>query len=556
MFIFKDRVAVKPQEQRDVHRCPACDELECLCRPRFFAGQLLTEDDLNRLQRYVIEKNKLHNRYLHGWGVVCGLDVVCSSCEGFVTVKSGYALSPCGEDIVVCRDESVNVCKLINDCRDDLRTSWDCEPPRPNDPNCRDAIEEWVLAVRYVETPSRGVTALRNSGGGACSCGARCSCGGSSGCGCGGKGGAKSNCGCGASHAKSNAAAKSSCRPATRNPPLQCEPTVTCEGYVFEVYQAPVKKPERERDRGALIERMLACIQAWAAAIPQFPPNANGEQMLAWCCAVKDILLDLLATHGIYDCALLEQLSKFVCPQPSANMSPDGYRQQILTSLATLAEQFIRYCLCSALLPPCPETVSDPRVPLATISVRRHDCRIVRVCVWEHRRVAVTVPALGYWLSPLTPLLQNIEQALVKLCCTPPQRRQNFNANLPRSFVAQPNVLRPENKLQDFFSLFADALRNEARTVDAQTLFFGAVNATDAAGQPFMTETELRNPAEFLLINQMLAPLFKNLAPVMQSRTPGDEEIDKIKRDMAELQTTVRAQQAEIERLRSHPPNG
>ena len=28
--------------------CPACGGLECLCRPRFFAGQLLTEDDLNR----------------------------------------------------------------------------------------------------------------------------------------------------------------------------------------------------------------------------------------------------------------------------------------------------------------------------------------------------------------------------------------------------------------------------------------------------------------------------------------------------------------------------
>ena len=48
--------------------CPACGSLECLCRPRFFAGQLLTEEDLNRLDHYIVEKNKLHNRYLHVQG--------------------------------------------------------------------------------------------------------------------------------------------------------------------------------------------------------------------------------------------------------------------------------------------------------------------------------------------------------------------------------------------------------------------------------------------------------------------------------------------------------
>ena len=37
--------------------CPDCGGLECLCRPRFFAGQLLTEQDLNRLDRYITEKH-------------------------------------------------------------------------------------------------------------------------------------------------------------------------------------------------------------------------------------------------------------------------------------------------------------------------------------------------------------------------------------------------------------------------------------------------------------------------------------------------------------------
>ena len=37
--------------------CPDCGALECLCRPRFFAGQLLSEQDLNRLDQYIKNKN-------------------------------------------------------------------------------------------------------------------------------------------------------------------------------------------------------------------------------------------------------------------------------------------------------------------------------------------------------------------------------------------------------------------------------------------------------------------------------------------------------------------
>ena len=85
--------------------CPDCGGLECYCRPRFFAGQLLTEKELNGLQDYVIAKNKLHNRYLVGAGIVCGLEAQCDPCGDRVRVTTGYAISPCGEDIVVCKPE-------------------------------------------------------------------------------------------------------------------------------------------------------------------------------------------------------------------------------------------------------------------------------------------------------------------------------------------------------------------------------------------------------------------------------------------------------------------
>src|SRR5687767_11407116 len=124
--------------------CPACGGLECLCRPRFFPGQLLTDEDLNRLDHYIVEKAKLHNRNLHGWGVVCGLELACHPCDGYVTVTAGHALSPCGEDIVLCKDDAVPVCDLIQKCRQ--MKPVECDPPRPaNDNNGGDTTEDWVL---------------------------------------------------------------------------------------------------------------------------------------------------------------------------------------------------------------------------------------------------------------------------------------------------------------------------------------------------------------------------------------------------------------------------
>src|SRR6185436_648559 len=125
-------------------------------------------------------KNRLHNRYLHGSGVVCGLEVVCHPCN-MVAVRPGYAIGPCGEDIIVCDEQVVDVCSLINACRKPKRD--DCEPfDAPGKDNCTDTIEQWVLSVVYEEKPSRGVTALKGASG--CACCSKCACGGSGSCGC------------------------------------------------------------------------------------------------------------------------------------------------------------------------------------------------------------------------------------------------------------------------------------------------------------------------------------------------------------------------------------
>lgn len=90
-----------------------CCQLDCLERPRFFCGQLLTDQDLTTLLRWTQDKLRLQ-RFKHGWGVVCGLDVrvhadpkkACS-----VVVSSGYAVDCCGDDIVVCAEDELDLSK-------------------------------------------------------------------------------------------------------------------------------------------------------------------------------------------------------------------------------------------------------------------------------------------------------------------------------------------------------------------------------------------------------------------------------------------------------------
>ena len=86
-----------------------CCALDCLVRPRFFGGQLLTDTDLGQLVTWTADKLRL-GRYRHGWGVVCGLEVRCDPANpSGVIVGPGYAVSCCGEDIVVCEDTKLDL---------------------------------------------------------------------------------------------------------------------------------------------------------------------------------------------------------------------------------------------------------------------------------------------------------------------------------------------------------------------------------------------------------------------------------------------------------------
>jgi len=129
-------------------------------RPLFFAGQLLTEEDLQALGEYAAAKSRLHNRHLFGAGVVCGFEVACHPCGGGkVTVQPGHALDCCGNDVVLSCPQTLDVNAMARDLTARLQGGVDCgdpcDPPQPDAPR-----RSYALFVRYAETQTDPVSAF------------------------------------------------------------------------------------------------------------------------------------------------------------------------------------------------------------------------------------------------------------------------------------------------------------------------------------------------------------------------------------------------------------
>lgn len=109
-----------------------CCDLTCFERPKYFCGHLLTDADLSLDQRYVIEKQKLYHRALHGHGIVCGLRLTCDAvCCGHVRIGEGFGIDDCGHDLVVCEETSFDVLGRLREKKLLIPQPppEDCEPP-------------------------------------------------------------------------------------------------------------------------------------------------------------------------------------------------------------------------------------------------------------------------------------------------------------------------------------------------------------------------------------------------------------------------------------------
>jgi hypothetical protein len=78
-------------------------QMKALERVNYFPRQLLTVDDMVTESEYFRQKLRRHNLFLHGCGIVCGLEVKEAPEKNSSTVKisAGYALGPYGDEIYV-----------------------------------------------------------------------------------------------------------------------------------------------------------------------------------------------------------------------------------------------------------------------------------------------------------------------------------------------------------------------------------------------------------------------------------------------------------------------
>lgn len=425
----------------DGRACPACGGLECLERPRFFAGQLLTEAELNSDQAYVLAKNRLHNRYLHGPGVVCGLQVACDDCDGWVRVKPGYAIDPCGNDIVVCEEKRLNVGELIARCRDVGGAKVHCDPVRDNsggEDDCHGLEEHWCITIAYEEREARASTVLRRD---AISTGS-CKCGNGNGNGKANGYGGGCGCGCG-SHATTVSYdlaggwshSSKTMREAAARTVGACEPTRIVEGFRLDVCEGEfgLCHTPLEALQGTLLWDIVGCFFKFFTFLQRRVPKRSFDPIIAAVfkrelsgdpqelfesyCYLRQALYELDARDPLkVRCDLKAKLDRIVLQSPPTeeNDTYSNQAQVALLDLVAVTWQYFIDCVCQQLLPKCPPDPLDDRLILACLTIV--DGKITNICNFGCRRHAGAWPTIYHWLS-IVPVLPLLGVLIEYLCC-------------------------------------------------------------------------------------------------------------------------------------------
>jgi hypothetical protein len=149
---------------------------ESLVRPRYYRGMVVTPEVPTLEQNYFLEKMRLHNRMLHGWGVVCGAQVCIAikynqnnqkTAEPWkVSISPGYLLAPSGDAILI---QSERIVDLRGSQYNSASAAGFSEL---DDPYCVQRVplrqrDHVFVAVSYHENPGRPVQSAQNG----CGCG-------------------------------------------------------------------------------------------------------------------------------------------------------------------------------------------------------------------------------------------------------------------------------------------------------------------------------------------------------------------------------------------------
>ena len=501
--------------------CTAGCDLASPSRPRFFAGQVLSDLDLISLERYVIAKDQLHNRYLHGSGVVCGLEITRDDCSDNLIVECGYALDCHGRDIVVPSRQSFDLDAAIRACLLAERTRPVCDPPVYQPPvDCPDD-GTWCVTLRYREADIRPqkplITGLSGcgcstgtgmgGGGGTCGCGSGSSSRGG-GCGCSGSAG-------GGGTATATATATCGCSTTTYAP--GCEPTRTVECFELVVCRDDKQCHDLSaRLVGTMPAQIIACLRdAWAKVSRQVDPDSQklNAKLAMGKASSRDAGAAYAAVWRLHaamsdlvqgcESPSPEVIQELAAARPTPQLEDESNAVYIARSgtavrqLLLLAVLYARDCICKALLPPCPPCPDDDRLILGCVTFR--DGKAQSICNLSCRKYAGSFVNREYWL-PVLPVLTWVAGLL---CCLPivrDQRGDRRDLQVLMSAHDPDGVLREALLDNDFAAvreLFTragsvrGAIRRRLARFAPERWSAGRVNLSDALGTDVLTARSL-----------------------------------------------------------------
>jgi hypothetical protein len=359
---------------------PCCTGLECIEKPRFFCGQLLTDLDLDAAMNYIAAKNRLHNRYLFGAGVVCGLAVQCDPCvDGSVIINPGYALDCLGNDTIVCSPYPFDVAGYL-DCRKKQQAGCNGTKPRiPKD--CETPEVEYCLVISYDEKPTKPVSALIRDNG---------------------------------------------CRVS------RCEPSRTLEVFKVDLIDHDTAAklnvlPTFWSRLGTCIksegEKILAYLRELAAIEQMTDAQQQADAIQAVVARMKKDIIEFSQINNPVHCNLIDQLCAIdkrfrVAPPLDRTRLEVGAVGSTGSVAQALREYFLLYvqllidCICNALLIPCNDCCEPEYVLLACLKVR--EGKVISICNTVRTQV-LSGMSVRYWLQPLFSIVGYIMEYL---CCT------------------------------------------------------------------------------------------------------------------------------------------
>jgi hypothetical protein len=385
---------------------------DTLVRPRFFAGQLLTEDDLQSLEDYVAAKSRLHNSRLFGAGVVCGLEVLCHPCGGGkVTVQPGYALDCCGNDIVLQCATELDINAMIRDLRRDQLGGYDCGDPCSGASGGKPAGNALATSTSTAGAPPPAASVAREY----CLYVDYCE---------------------QATDPISPYATDEPCSPQS------CEPSRIREGLRFKL-RCPTHRAS-PNDFLAAVERCLrdavGIEKISVDTLQLLNPAVVARQFLDQKKTFEDLrseLLDVIdrSPHPV-SCKLRDEVLALKAPADatpapkpageSLGVNPDADKTSsasttdisalersagdstAATQLAGIFVKIYKECICMAINPPCAQC-DDTDVLLACLTVK--DCDVVDICNLA-RDLVLSPAALSYWLS-----WDRLQAQLEAFCC-------------------------------------------------------------------------------------------------------------------------------------------